>query len=136
MSAREFSTLVNPFFLFRESLQMAFQEYDLVTQGARVTENLVSKPDAKKLSKIVSRQWGKQPAPVRRGWKRQAEHNKLRRERKKGVEVGNKYEDSELDKSESDLESLWSEVTGDASETEWRKTGTLSLSSNGSNILI
>jgi hypothetical protein len=78
-TAEEFKVHVNPWFLFRESLLMAFEEYNQSVQGKRPTSKCGTKPDAKKLSKIVSHLWGKQPIPVRKGWIRQARKNKLRR---------------------------------------------------------
>jgi len=124
--AKEFTTLINPFFLFRESLQLAFNEYHQHTQGNHESPNPRPKPDAKKLSKIVSRQWRKQPAPVRKGWKRQAERNKLRRDSRKtrhNDEISAFPVESDSDPSESDLDCSSSECTDEDLEQEWNKKG-------------
>lgn len=129
MSAKEFTTLINPFFLFRESLQMAFNEYEQHTQGNQESEYPRAKPDAKKLSKIVSRQWRKQPVPVRRGWKRQAVKNKLRRDSRKAIDNKERSAspaESVCGLSESDLESSSSDCTDEGSEREWKRKGIVS----------
>jgi len=83
MLSKEFTTGLNPFFLFRESLQIAFEEYEHRIQKNKFSENVRRKPDATVLSKIVSRLWKRLPPSVRRGWERHAKKNRERRDTRK-----------------------------------------------------
>jgi len=121
MSSKDFTKGLNPFFLFRESLKIAFDEYDQHTQRNR-SESVRSKPDASTLSKIVSRLWKKLPPSVRKGWELHAKHNRVQKIRKAGRPMPNIGSESESDGDDSSPETLSSE-TMESSEDESSNKG-------------